>query len=163
MQNSNVTRNNTHSSYDYEEVLSHMLGPPASEVRKVFNTTPKGHGIFAMPRELSTCLICFKLEKKGHNKNLFEDHYCNFPTHCHRWSELTIEERLDISREAQFCTQWLDPKVVFKKDTRGVHNRGAKCFTFYVDGSSYLIYFLITIKVIAFFGVGPEMKYAKYW
>ena len=101
-------------AHQYEEVLSHLLGPPASESLKVFDTTQKAMVFFAMPQKLSTCRICSTLGEKGDNKNLYEDHYGNFPTHCPRWSEVTIEERLDIIREAEFCNQCLDPKVVFK-------------------------------------------------
>ena len=58
---------------------------------RVSTLQPKGLSLFASPRKLSSCRICKELEKQGDNRDLYELHWGNYPTHCPRWANMSNE------------------------------------------------------------------------
>ena len=76
---------------------------------------PSGFTVFQRgPRKMPECRICQRLEQRGDNRNLYDDHVNNYATGCPRFAGLTNEERATIAREAKFCLSCFDPKVIFK-------------------------------------------------
>ena len=57
--------------------------PPSKHTPKVNMTQPKSFTFFNTPKKLSTCRICQELEKRGDNKDLYENHHGNYATHDH--------------------------------------------------------------------------------
>ena len=93
---------------------------------KVSTVQPKGLSLFSNPRKLSTCRICKELEKRGDNRDLYESHYGNYPTHCPRWAALRNEERNDVAKAAKYCLMCMDPKVTYSANMSGARH---KCVT----------------------------------
>ena len=60
------------------------------------------------------CRICQELEKNGRNKDVYEGHYGNYPTHCPKWSEMPMDEKEKITKIAGYCHQCMNHKFVFK-------------------------------------------------
>ena len=63
---------------------------------------------------LQECRICKELENSGKNKDVYEGHYGNYPTHCPRWSEMEMKDRETIARSAGYCPQCMGSKYNFK-------------------------------------------------
>ena len=65
---------------------------------------------------LSECRICQELERIGRNKDVYEGHYGNYPTHCPRWSEMEMSDKEKIARVVGYCAQCRGSKVVIKSN-----------------------------------------------
>ena len=73
------------------------------------------------------CRICQELERSGRNKDVYEGHYGNYPTHCPRWSELNLFEREKIARAAGYCPQCMHLKVVLKSNAQANRHMSTEC------------------------------------
>ena len=80
---------------------------------RVSTIQPKGLSMFTNPRKLPSCRICKELEKRGDNRDLYESHQGNFPTHCPRWAAMSNEDRSEIAKAAKFCLMCMDPKITY--------------------------------------------------
>ena len=60
--------------------------------QSVNTVQPKGVSLYNTPRKLSNCRICKELEKSGDNRDLYEAHQGNYPTHCPRWAGMTNDQ-----------------------------------------------------------------------
>ena len=89
-------------------------------------TQPKGVSLFNTPRKLSSCRICQELERRGDNRELYEAHQGNYPTHCPRWAAMTNEERGELAKAAKLCLLCMDAKITFTPGNRGTKH---KCVT----------------------------------
>ena len=89
--------------------------PPITRVKKALSVKPKNLSLYANPKKNPLCRICKRLEFQGDNKDLYEAHQGNYPTHCPRWAGMNNEERAKLAREAKFCLYCLDPKVNFNR------------------------------------------------
>ena len=87
---------------------------------------PKGVSLFNTPRKLSSCRICQELERRGDNRELYEAHQGNYPTHCPRWAAMTNEERGELAKAAKLCLLCMDPKITFTPGNSGTKH---KCVT----------------------------------
>ena len=87
------------SDDDRQEDTSESAQVPASK-SKTFLIYPPYIAHFGMPRRLSDCRICKQLESQGDNRDLYDGHHGNYPTHCPRWAEMTMEERLSTLQQA---------------------------------------------------------------
>ena len=76
---------------------------------------------------LSDCRICLELERSGRNKNVYEGHYGNYPTHCPRWSEMEMEHRDRIARTVGYCLQCMGFKVVVKTNAQISRHVATEC------------------------------------
>ena len=94
---------------------------------RVSTIQPKGLSMFTNPRKLPSCRICMELEKRGDNRDLYESHQGNFPTHCPRWAAMSNEDRSEIAKAAKFCLMCMDPKITYN----GASSSGTKhkCIT----------------------------------
>jgi hypothetical protein len=63
---------------------------------------------------LQECRICQELERISRNKNVYEGHYGNYPTHCLSWSEMELVNKEKISRAVGYCPQCMGSKVFIK-------------------------------------------------
>ena len=52
--------------------------------------------------------------QKEAQKNLYDDHYSNYPTGCPRYIELSVEERFEVAKEVKLCLSCHDPKYTWK-------------------------------------------------
>ena len=89
--------------------------PPIKGVKKAMSVKPKNLSLYANPKKNPVCRICKRLEFQGDNKDLYEAHQGNYPTHCPRWAGMNNEERAGIARDAKFCLYCLDPKITFNR------------------------------------------------
>ena len=76
---------------------------------------------------LSDCRICLELERSGRNKNVYEGHYGNYPTHCPRWSEMEMEHRDRIARTVGYCLQCMGFKIVVKTNAQISRHVATEC------------------------------------
>ena len=76
---------------------------------------------------LQDCRICQELERSGRNKNVYEGHYGNYPTHCPRWSEMDMAEREKIARTAGYCPQCMGSKIVIKSNAQARTHMATDC------------------------------------
>ena len=89
--------------------------PRIKGIKKALSVKPKNLSLYANPKKNPLCRICKRLEFQGDNKDLYEAHQGNYPTHCPRWAGMNNEERAEIARDAKFCLYCLDPKVTFNR------------------------------------------------
>ena len=68
------------------------------------------------------------MEVRGDNKDLYENHFGNYATHCPRWAGMTNEERCDLAKAAKMCLYCLNPKVVYNAGNAGT-GASHKCIT----------------------------------
>ena len=74
------------------------------------------------------CRICKLLEKSGtHKKELYVNHYGNFPTHCPQWTKMNIAEIKKTSKLVKYCLRCFAPRLIIKKNMRSKHNK-TKCY-----------------------------------
>ena len=74
----------------------------------------KGITFFSKPRRDENCRICKMYDSKGDTRNLYDDHYSNYPTGCPRYIELSVEERFEVAKEVKLCLSCHDPKYTWK-------------------------------------------------
>ena len=61
------------------------------------------------------CRICKLLESTGtHKRELYVNHYGNFPTHCPQWAKMNLAEKKRTSKLAEYCLRCFAPKVIIK-------------------------------------------------
>ena len=109
-----------------DEIKSKPAPVPASQT-KIFTIYPHNIVHFGAPRRLPDCRICRQLETQGDNRNLYDDHYGNYPTHCPRWAEMTMSERLTILQQAGYCDHCLDPKKKFRNVREVLEHKRDEC------------------------------------
>ena len=110
------------SDDDSQEDTSESAQVPASKC-KAFLIYPPYIAHYGMARRLPDCRICKQLESQGDYRDLYDGHHGNYPMHCPRWAEMTMEERLTILQEAGFCDHCLDPRKKLKLRELGAHKR----------------------------------------
>ena len=64
------------------------------------------------------CRICKTLEVNGDTKDLYDNHFSNFPTGCPRFVAMTVNRRYFVSIQAKLCVQCQDPDYIHKKNDR---------------------------------------------
>ena len=76
---------------------------------------------------LQECRICQELERIGRNKNVYEGHYGNYPTHCPRWSEMEQVDKEKIARAVGYCLQCMGSKIVVKSNAQINKHIASEC------------------------------------
>ena len=114
------------SSDDDQEEASKPGPLPASQTKK-FTIYPPHIVHYGTPKRLPECRICKQLETQGDYRNLYDDHHGNYPTHCPRWAEMPMDERLTILQQAGYCDHCLHPQKRFRNAREVQEHKRDEC------------------------------------
>ena len=93
-----------------------------------YGKAPKKLSLDPNGRTNMDCRICKELGKSGkHRGNLYTGHYGNYPTHCPRWAEMNMVERLKTAHNAGFCIRCLSIDFIFTDSSLKQHHNN-ECY-----------------------------------